>query len=192
MSGLRPSLKRMLVAAVAMSALALLWSKNSPAVVAALDRGPTDGPMRDGDASALAGVRPATKPLSEHLQTHSPESSSFDPFVGVHPPPPVAVLASAAPPFVGPLYVPPPPPPAINYRYMGQLVDPAGKQLIYLARPDKEVLITVGTGLDEGYVVESISSEGVRLLHPPTKNAVLIPLPQGEEVAALKSSSSLK
>lgn len=75
---------------------------------------------------------------------------------------------------------------------MGQLVDPAGKRLIYLARPDKEVAVTVGTRLDEGYIVESIATEGVRLLHPPSANKVLIPVPHGAEVSALMSSSSAR
>jgi hypothetical protein len=184
-------LRRILFVVGTLSALALLWPASGPTVVAALEHGPGDG-RASGPSATPAGAQPAPEALPEHLPSHIPEPSSFDPFVGVQQSTPAAAPASAPPPFVGPIYVPPPPPPTINYRYMGQLVDPAGKRVVYLARPDKEVPVAVGTQLDEGYVVESVSSDGVRLLHPPTKSKVLIPLPHGAEVAALMPSSSPK
>jgi len=187
MTPLRPSLRRVLLVSVALSGLALVWPKNGPAVIVARDEAPTG---RTGDAAASFSTGQATpRSLPERLATQPLEPSTFDPFVGPQPPPPVAAPASAPPPFVGPIYVPPPPPPTINYRYMGQLIDPAGKQVIYLARPDKEVAVTVGMSLDEGYIVGSVSPEGIQLIHPPSANKVLIPIPHAAEFATLTSSS---
>ena len=114
--------------------------------------------------------------------TASLDKAAFDPFVGVQPPPPPPPK-----PFVGPIYVAPPPPPAappLTYRYVGQMLDPSGKQLVYLGKADKDFPVIVGTRLDEGYVVEAITADGIRLHYPPLDARAVINIP------AAKDSSS--
>jgi hypothetical protein len=114
------------------------------------------------------------------------DKASFDPFAGLQPPsPPVVSTASVPKPFVGPTYVPPPAAPVLNYRYLGQMVDPSGQRLVYLAGPTKEVRAAVGTRLDEGYVVEAINTDGVRLHYPPLDARAVIPLPSSGDGMAL-------
>ena len=122
--------------------------------------------------------------VPERLAAVTLEQASFDPFAGVQPPAPAA--PPPAKPFVGPIYVPPPAPPAINYRYLGQMTDPEGKTLVYLSRSDKDVLVAAGTSLDEGYKVEAITSDGVRLIYPPAGGRVTIPIPPAPPDSAVR------
>lgn len=46
-----------------------------------------------------------------------------------------------------------------------------------LARGDTSTTVEVGTRLDEGYVVESIGSDAVRLVYPPLGTSVDILIP---------------
>lgn len=76
----------------------------------------------------------------------------------------------------------PPPPaaptaPPLAYRYLGQMVDPSGTRYVYLGKADRELPVAVGTRLEEGYVVESIGPEGIRLHYPPLDAHAVIPLP---------------
>jgi len=175
---MRPPLFWCLCAALLLSAAAVLWPEPQRLVVAMADR--TEHPAGATDD----GGRHA-KPLPP-VTRGSLEKASFDPFVGVQPPPPAPPAAAPAPkPFVGPLYVPPPSAPSLNYRYLGQMVDPAGQRLVYLAGPQKDVAVSVGTRLDEGYVVEAIAEDGVRLHYAPLDARVVIPLPSSAGVAQL-------
>lgn len=105
------------------------------------------------------------------------EAAVGDPFVGVQPapppppPPPVAVVA---------MPVVPPAPPALNYRYLGRVVDPDGKLLVYLGGADKEQLVAKGTQLAEGYVVQAITATAIELYYPPLDYRAQIRIPPDE------------
>ena len=124
--------------------------------------------------------------LPAQLVSTALDEAESDPFVPPQLTPPAAPPSPN--PFVGPPYVPPPAPPTITYRYLGQMTDPEGKQLVYLARADKDLQVTVGTRLDEGYTVEAITAEGVRLLYAPAGARVTIPIPP----APVDSSSPVR
>lgn len=175
---MRAPLRWMLGGSVALSALALWWPQDgNPAVVAAMD---------DSQAPALAKGEAAVPALPAHVAAALLDEAISDPFIGPQPPSPPA--PSPPKPFVGPIYIPPPAPPAINYRYLGQMTDPDGKKLVYLARADKDVQVSTGTRLDEGYTVEAITAEGVRLFYAPAGARVTIPIPP----APVDSSSPVR
>jgi len=121
-------------------------------------------------------------PLPNELPRQSLARTRFDPFVGVVParqPLPVAPPMVVAPPVVAP--APQPTAPALNYRYLGRLVDPTGKVSVYLAKGAKELLVEVGTQLDEGYVVEALGADAIRLHYPPLDTRAVINIPPGKE-----------
>ena len=62
-------------------------------------------------------------------------------------------------------------------RFLGNMTDPSGKQLVYLARGDTAVLVGAGETLDEGYVVESLNADAVVLAYRPTNTRATIPIP---------------
>jgi hypothetical protein len=76
----------------------------------------------------------------------------------------------------------------LNYRYLGQMTDPTGQHLVYLSGPTKEIAVAVGTRLDEGYVVEAITGDAVRLHYPPLDARAVIPLPASADTAAAPSA----
>ncbi|MED5621552.1 hypothetical protein [Ideonella sp. BN130291] len=78
----------------------------------------------------------------------------------------------------------------MSYRYLGQMVDPSGKQVVYLSRGDHDVAVSVGTRLDEGYVVEAITPDGVRLNYPPLHAQVTVPVPPSGNAPPLVPSSA--
>ena len=65
----------------------------------------------------------------------------------------------------------------MTVRYLGTMTTPAGDRLVMLARGDTTVPVQPGTRLDEGYVVETISADAVRLVYPPLGTTVDIPIP---------------
>lgn len=65
----------------------------------------------------------------------------------------------------------------MNYRYLGQFIDPQGQRKVYLARPDKDLLVETGTRLDEGYRVEAITEDEIRLFHEPLQQRAVIRIP---------------
>ena len=58
------------------------------------------------------------------------------------------------------------------------MTGPDGKRLVYLARGDTSIAVSVGQQLDDGYVVEAITSEAVTLLYPPLDTRIKLPVPQ--------------
>ena len=110
--------------------------------------------------------------LADLPQPHL-DAAIADPFVGVRPPPP------PPPPTVA-ITAPPPPaptPPALNYRFLGRVVDPDGQLEVYLSRADKDQLVARGTQLPEGYVVQAITPTAVELYYPPLDYHTQIRIP---------------
>lgn len=163
----------MLAATVALSAVALWAPQDAPA--AASDAQAKNGP-KVPPVPGAGGISTHAMALPSHLPERHLEPARFDPFVGVvppPPPPPKPLLIAAAPP-------PPPPapePPPLAYRYLGRMTDPSGTQRVYLAKADTAVAVTVGSRLDEGYVVEAIEPAEIRLHYPPLGARAAIPVP---------------
>jgi hypothetical protein len=175
---MRPWLRWVLFVSLVASAVALWWpetitraiERTEAAVSGASNLAPAARPGQDMESAAVLPSLPA------RLSPISLEVAAFDPFVGLQPPPP------PAPPVPVPVAVAPQPPPVptappLAYRYLGQMVDPSGKRFVYLGKADKEMPVTVGTQLEEGYVVQSIGPEGIRLHYPPLDAHAVIPMP---------------
>jgi hypothetical protein len=165
------------MAVVGLSVLAL-WVEDQPAkIVAALER-PTSGasPMGVGGSRESPPSDKTTEGLPPQLEALQIEAARRDIFVPVEPPAPKVV-----PPAPAPVAPPPPPPtpmaPPMSWRYLGAMVTPAGQRLVMLAKGDTNVTIQAGTQLDEGYVVEAIGADAVRLVYPPLGTVVDLPIP---------------
>jgi len=183
---MRPWLRWLLAASALAAAVALWWpdgvsravSRSEAAIVGSQAALNTVG---EPVPSATGGALPATLP--SHLPTATLDPANFDPFVGAQPPPPPPPKPQPMPVVVAP---PPPAPtaPPLTYRYLGQMVDPSGKRLVYLGKGDKDVLVAVGTLLDEGYVVEAISADGIQLHYPPLDVRAVINIPPARDTTA--------
>lgn len=172
---MRPGLAWLLAGSLALSAAALWWPQE-PEVLA-------PPASSEGQAfSPVQAIQPPASPaaLPQKLPGQSLEPAQFDPFAGVQPPaPPPPKPAPVAAPM--PPSLPQPVAPALSYRYLGQMLDPRGEQRIYLSKSDEAVVISIGTRLDEGYVVEAIGPEGIRLHYPPLDAHAIIPVPPAPE-----------
>lgn len=170
---MRSWLRWCLAGSVVLSAAALLWPQSAP-ITQAVDTAPVSvSPAAPGMFNAAS--EPAIT-LPDKLSKEVISAATFDPFVGVVPPAPAVVVQ---PPPVQVVQEPPAPvAPPLNYRYLGKMTDPSGRKWVYLATPDKELAVSLGTRLDEGYVVEAIRPDGVHLAYPPLGIKALIPVPE--------------
>jgi hypothetical protein len=171
---MRPALWLVLVAALLLAGVALWMPKpDAPAAV-------VHAVVPTSPASAIAAQQAYPHPVLGDLKI---EAAGADPFER----PPRALPAAGAAPV---LPVPQPSPavaaastdvqpaaPAVSHRYYGRVKGPTGDELTMLARGDSPVLITLGTTLDDGYVVEAIGPETIRLVYPATATAVDLPIP---------------
>lgn len=185
---MRPWLRWTLIVSVLLSLVALVWWPAEPAqTVAAVQVTADPNGLPAWAAAPQATPGPAALPTapaaaSAPLPAQLPRleldaTAAGDPFVGQAPPPPPQVQAR-------PVEPPPPPPPTaptISYRFLGRFVGPDGKALVYLSRPDgRDVAISVGSRLDEGYVVEAVAADAVKLHYPPLDQRTSIPIPPAE------------
>ena len=170
---------------VVASAVALLWPNPvSHAVAEGREGHGTDdaGSISRANDFASAMSTPHNT-LPEQLPHFELAEAQFDPFVGVL----VTPAPASAPAAVVSLPPLPPPaperpvPPVLKYRFLGSFTDPNGNRIVYLSRGDKDVRVAVGTQLEEGYIVESIDAEGVRLLFPPLDARTTIAIPNASE-----------
>lgn len=182
-ASVRPSLRLVLGLTAVATAVAVWWPEGTVSAPSSVVRsvsaaGTSVTPER---VSSAVDEPAAAVNLPERLPRPSLEPASFDPFVGVRPAPPapppspVAVAPLVATPVMAPVA------PTLNYRYLGGMTDPSGERRVYLARGDSAVAVSVGARLDEGYVVEAIDSEAVRLHYPPLDAHVRIPIPAHQE-----------
>ena len=154
--------------ATAALCVAALWLEDGPAkIVAAHDR-----PV----VAITTPLAVPTTTLPRQITPLSLEPARRDIFVPVEPPAPKPV---SPPPVLA--QAPPSPPaptaPAMTWRYLGAMVTPAGQRLVMLARGDSTVTVQPGTRLDEGYVVEAVGSDAIRLVYPPLGTVVDVPIP---------------
>ncbi len=183
LSEIRPSIRWGLGASALLSLLALWMPRDASRGVIEAHLPSGGAPLvaldpstaRRPDAPASAALRlPAELPLM------ALEPAVGDPFVGLVPPPPKpAPVQAAAPEPVVP-QVPP-----LSYRFLGRFVSPTGEPMVYLSRQGdgKEVAVTVGSTLDEGFVVEAVRPEAVVLVYPPAGTRLNIAIPSAESQA---------
>lgn len=142
-------------------------------------------PLSGTALSTPATVRPApAKVGSYHASRPAFDATDFDPFAG----PSAGPVRPAAQPSPVPLVAAPPPAPAppaarqaLEARFAGRLVNPEGRQIVYLLLRDQTVAAAVGSVLPGGFVVESIEPTGI-YLRPEgdaTGEVMTIPLPRG-------------
>ena len=134
------------------------------------------GPPRHAPAASaaavtrVADVAAASAPRGDGAL--AARVATFDPFIGVVPPPP-----PPPPPVVQQAVVAAPPaPPAQDYRFLGRVTGPDGSDQVLLIRADVPTPVAVGTTLDNGYVVESISDDTIMLTYPKLGTKVAIPV----------------
>jgi hypothetical protein len=178
---MRPALRWGLAATLVLSALALGWPRAAPTVVQALPRAEGEVRAEIQPRSVAAGIEVAG--LSSELVAWQIEPAKRDPFAPVLPPPPptakppvpaVVPVVAAAP---LPVIAPPPAAPPVSLRYLGAMVTPEGQRLVMLMRGDTALTVQEGTRLDEGYVVQAIGRDAVRLFYAPTSTVLDVPIP---------------
>ena len=183
---MRPGLKWALTFTLLSTGAALIWTRG-PVVDASVVR---DGSSQDAKTSAphkvaavvASGIAPEVVPAATSNSAPAAAGASmdpgFDPFVGVvpppPPPPPVLAVVQAPPPA-------PPPPPAQDYRFVGRMTSPDGVRTILVGRGDAVVGIEIGTTLGNGYVVESITPNGVVLVYGNSGVKATLSLPPNDD-----------
>jgi hypothetical protein len=179
---MRPWLRWLLGLSVLSSIVAWLWPNGVTQAVSRTEA------LLEGAAAArteVATMPPVARPpLPHRLPGIALAKADFDPFVGAQPP------APPPPDPPAPVQAPAPPPPSappLDYRYLGRMVDPAGKHYVYLGRTGdaaaSAIAVSVGTRLDEGYVVEAISTDSIRLVYPPLDTHIAIDIPAAQETS---------
>lgn len=86
---------------------------------------------------------------------------------------PAVVSSSTTPPLRKPTATPP-----LEYRFLGRVTAPDGKQRVYLAKEDRSVAVAVGDYLESGYRVDQITEEGVLLIHDALDEKLTIDIPE--------------
>ncbi len=166
---MRRSLVFVLVATVALAAWSYRWSAMPPVVAAA------SLPATAGTAPPAASVSQRARPV--RWPEVEVAAAAGDPFSvapapqqtppNLPPPSPPPVPAAALPPAA----------PALEHRFFGRVVSPDGQQITLLTRTGVPVAVSEGVPLNDGYVVESVRPEAVRLVYPPLGTVVDLPIP---------------
>jgi hypothetical protein len=98
-----------------------------------------------------------------------------DPFMPLAMPQPLQVAAPLVP--AAPPGAPAPPPPQeVRYRFLGQMVTPQGERMVYLGWGEQAVAVKAGDRLEDGFVVDSLDSDGVHLVLPISQQRAVIPI----------------
>lgn len=78
-------------------------------------------------------------------------------------------------PTVAPVVVP-----VMSYRYLGQLTDPDGKRLVMISKGDKDVTVSRGSLLDDGFSVVDIQKTHITIVHIATGTPFEIRIPDAD------------
>lgn len=168
----------MLGGASSLSLLAL-WMPSAPRVVPAADRATAGDSQLAPPPRPLqaAGVTTTSPPLPARLPILLLEPAKRDFFALEEPKPqePAKTAAVAPPP------PPPPAPPSMPYKVVGVMLDPDGRRLVVLGKPDKSLIVAPGMQLDEGFVVESVDEATVQLVYPALDTRFQLPIPRSPQ-----------
>ena len=165
------SLQWALAASVALSALAL-WPRKVPPLV-----GVADLALRGADAAQSAASGQA---LPASIQAWSIDVTAVrgDPFALPAPRAPMPQQVTPSVPGLVATQVPAPPTaPPVQYRFFGRMTSPDGQATTLLARGESVVAVSAGMTLADGYVVQGVSAEAVRLSYPSLGTVVDLPVP---------------
>lgn len=186
---MRPVLAYGLGASVVLVLLAQWWPAGRPALAGAVPANPGSAAIQarvgTGEPTLAHAVQLKAPPLPATLPPLDLQTQGNDPFVPWQPssaPQPAAPKVAAPPPasLLVPTPAPVPPTPQAPQqalRYLGFFSSPAGATVVLLADGEASFPVTVGTQLPNGYVVQSLGPDAVRLLYAPTATTVDIPLP---------------
>jgi hypothetical protein len=166
---------------MALSAI-MLWLPDvaTPPAVPAVDRSQPYG-SRPTERSAGDALR-TNGPLPASLPAWSIDVARRDPFAVYLPtpspaptePPPVEKPQRSLPRAAEPR----PAAPAVTYRFLGRMLTPDGQIITLLGRDEQSIEIKSGQMLDDGYKVEAITDQAVRLVYPPLGTVVEVAIPQ--------------
>lgn len=67
--------------------------------------------------------------------------------------------------------------PPVHYRYLGSFVGTGGQPLVFVANGESHQEVRTGSPLADGYTVESIGPDVIRLRHPLLDTLAEIPIP---------------
>jgi hypothetical protein len=186
----RRSLGWALLVTLTLSAASLWWPGAAPRLVVAVPR--ADAPPRLEQAAAGIGLlaQPHPPALPVTLPPWELSLALSDPFgasalpVAAPPRPaaPTPVVAPAAPPQLVAAAAPP-----VPLRYLGSMLTPQGQWLVMLLRGDTAIVARAGLGFEDGYVIQSISPQAVRLVHTTTGAGLDIAVPVSLDALAASS-----
>lgn len=178
MTSTRPALRWLLLGTVVAVGITQCKSKGDEAFIVQAVSQATSAPSTSSRAQAH-GSESTRAPLPVHLTGLSLHGQSrSDPFQGGGPEAKQAPSPSLPSPASNAGNVPEPPQAAApDYSYLGRLTDPDGKERVFLRRAEKPIEAALGTVLDDGYAVEAVEKESVRLRHSATGLELLIALP---------------
>ena len=187
---MRRSLSWALTAALVLSAAAIGWPRVTRPLVAAVQRADALSHIEQPAAHATPAARANQPALPATLPPWDLAAAVSDPFTGATPAPtPPTAMAPPPPPPVS-TATPPPPPlvptaaPAVLVRYLGSMQTPQGERLVLLLRGDTAIVARAGLGFEDGYVIQSVSPQAVRLLHAATGVGLDIAVPVSLDAAA--------
>jgi hypothetical protein len=133
--------------------------------------------LQTPDRIALA----ASTPLPHTLQPWQLDVAVRDPFVpyALPPPaePPVPSPEGKKPVRPEPIAEPVRTAPPMDYRFLGRMLTPEGRPITLLARGDTTIEVQPGQQLDDGYRVEAVSEQAIRLAYPSLGTVVDVPIP---------------
>ncbi len=180
---MRAGLRWALAASLVFVVVAQWWPQKAPvlvrAVVPALP--PLAGAAHTGSNMGLAPAQA----LPASLSPLDLGTSGRDPFVPQQAMPQPSTRPPLAPPPAAattPQADQAPAPrvamaPQQTLRYLGFFSSPTGATVVMLADGETAIPVSVGSPLPNGYVVQSLGPDAVRLLYAPTATVVDIPLP---------------
>lgn len=168
-----------LAGSLAISAGTVWMSDGPPRVIAAVERAYEPVVAAEVPVSIKATHGGGTA-LPEQLDGALLEPAGRDIFAPVPPaqearPAPLPKAAEVA--VMQPAASTAPAAPAVTFRYVGRMTTPLGEPLVFLASGSNVLAVKAGDRLDDGYVVESVSEQGVQLSYPALDVRVTIPVP---------------
>ncbi len=116
-------------------------------------------------------------PLPRELSPWQVDLASRDPFVPYAPPAPMEPAPAKVVRKLEPIAEPAPTAPPMTYRFLGRMLTPEGRPITLLARGDAAIEVKAGQQLEEGYRVDSVNAQAVRLVYPPLGTVVDIAIP---------------
>jgi hypothetical protein len=124
----------------------------------------------------------ASAPLPRSLDAWQLEAAARDPFVPYTPPapaepPPPSEPQQHKPVTSEPVPEPTPTAPPMDYRFLGRMLTPEGRPITLLARGDATIEVQPGQQLEDGYRVEAVSAQAIRLVYPSLGTVVDVNIP---------------